>query len=199
MRPFLSLNLSLSAVLFLAAGTALGAEEVDLQVGDPAPHFQAKADNGETWNSKQHFGEKTVVLYFYPADMTGGCTAQACGYRDALGELSSQNVEVVGVSGDTVENHQKFKEAYNLNFTLLADPKGKVAKKFGVPVSVGEQTVRTTVDGTEYELTRGATARRWTFVIGPDGKIVYKDDSVNARQDPQQIAEVVEQLPSTTK
>lgn len=199
MRAALPLSLSLCAALLLSSGATLHAEDVDLSVGDEAPHFHAKDDTGQTWDSKDHFGKKTVVLYFYPADMTGGCTAQACGYRDALGDLESKNVEIVGVSGDTVENHQQFKKAYNLNFTLLADPEGKVARKFGVPVTVGDKTVRKTIEGTDYELTRGATARRWTFVIGPDGKVVYKDDSVNARQDPQKVAEVVDNLPSSKK
>lgn len=198
MRAPLFLSLALGAAV-LSGGAAFAAEDVDPGVGDPAPHFKVKDDTGETWNSKNHIGKKTVVLYFYPADMTGGCTAQACGYRDAFGDLASKNVEAVGVSGDTVENHQKFKKAYNLNFTLLADTDGKVAKKYGVPVAIGEQTVRKTIDGTDYELTRGATARRWTFVIGPDGKIVYKDDSVNARKDPQKIVDVVDQLPESSQ
>lgn len=199
MRSPLSLALSLSAAFLLTSGSSLHAEEVDLEVGDPAPHFKVKDDAGKTWNSKEHYGKKTIVLYFYPADMTGGCTAQACGYRDSLADLASKDVEVVGISGDTVKNHQLFKEAHDLNFTLLADTDGKVAKKFGVPVTEGEKTVKATIGDIEHLLVRDITTARWTFVIGPDGKIVYKDDAVNARQDPTKIAAVVQQLQGEKK
>lgn len=199
MHASISAVLSLSTAFLLTIGSPLRAEEVNLDVGDPAPHFKVKDDTGKTWNSKDHYGKKTIVLYFYPADMTGGCTAQACGYRDSLADLDSKDVEVVGISGDSVENHQLFKKAHDLNFTLLADTDGKVAKKFGVPITEGEKTVKATIDGVEHLLVRDITTRRWTFVIGPDGKIAYKDDAVNAREDPAKIAAVVQQLQGEKK
>jgi peroxiredoxin Q/BCP len=139
-------------------------------------------------------GKKILVVYFYPADMTGGCTAQACGYRDHRGELADRDVEVIGVSGDTVDSHQLFKKAHGLNFTLLADVDGSVAKKFGVPISEGERTVKKTISDVEHILTRNVTAKRWTFVIDRDGKIAYKDDQVKAKQDPEKILSVVAKL-----
>src|SRR5437868_5926308 len=99
-------------------------KKVDLKVGDPAPTFEAKDDHGKTWKSSDHVGKKVVVIYFYPADLTGGCTKQACAFRDDMRQLAEQGVEVVGVSGDSVENHQIFKKVKNLNFTLLADEDG---------------------------------------------------------------------------
>jgi len=187
MRALIAVALTLGCLLTAEA-------ENELQVGDAAPEFQATDDRGQTWKSSDHIGKKILVVYFYPADMTGGCTAQACGYRDKMDDLSQAGVEVVGVSGDSVANHQLFKKVHDLNFTLLADEDGSVAKKFGVPVSVADKTVTKLVDGTETLLRRSATARRWTFVIDRDGKIAYKDSKVNARKDPEKIQEVVRAL-----
>ncbi|WP_442505824.1 peroxiredoxin [Novipirellula sp. SH528] len=163
-------------------------------VGDNAPEFSVQDDKGNPWKSEDHFGKKIVVLYFYPADMTGGCTAQACGYRDTLADLTSQDVEVVGISGDSVENHQWFKKAHQLNFPLLADTDGKVAEKFGVPITRGSKSVKAMIDGSERILNRDVTAKRWTFVIDRDGKVAYKDDKVQAKQDPTKILDVVKKL-----
>ncbi|TWU25006.1 putative peroxiredoxin bcp [Novipirellula galeiformis] len=167
---------------------------VNLKVGDEAPQFSVEDDNGRPWKSGEHYGKKVVVLYFYPADMTGGCTAQACAYRDSLGELESEDVEIIGVSGDSAENHQWFKKAHQLNFTLLADIDGVVAEKFGVPVTRGDKSVKAIIEGTERTLNRDVTAKRWTFVIDRDGKIAYKNDKVQAKQDAAKILEVVKGL-----
>jgi len=99
------------------------------------------------------------------------------------------------VSGDSVENHQLFKKAHGLNFTLLADGDGSVATAFGVPVSLGEKTVVKSIDNKEVALVRNATARRWTFVIDRSGKVVHKDATVNARSDPETITKVIAALP----
>lgn len=165
-----------------------------IDVGEAAPSFEAMDDSDATWKSSDHVGKKIIVVYFYPADMTGGCTAQACGYRDKMGSFSDDGVEVVGVSGDSVKNHQVFKKAHDLNFTLLADTDGKVAKAFGVPVTLGEKTVTKLIDGTETLLLRTATAKRWTFVIDRDGQIAYKDSAVNAKEDPAKIEAVIKKL-----
>ncbi len=82
-------------------------------------------------------GKQYVVIYFYPADFTTGCTKQAESFRDTMNLLTDQNVAVIGVSGDSVLNHRLFKKAWKLNFTLLADEAGEVAAKFGVPVQPG--------------------------------------------------------------
>lgn len=178
-------------VIFVATA---GAVDVTLNVGDPAPQFTVQDDTGKDWISAEHFGKKVVVVYFYPADMTGGCTKQACGFRDDLSKLQELGVEVVGVSGDTVRNHQLFKKAHNLNFGLLADPEGKAANAFGVPFTPGEKSVMAEIDGKIETLTRGGTAKRWTFVVGKDGKIAYKNEQVAAAEDSQKIMSVVKQL-----
>lgn len=184
MKQFFISACGLALTLALLPRTQIMA--ADLNTGDKAPEFQAKADNGETWNSQDHIGQKVVVVYFYPADFTGGCTKQACGFRDDMSKLTDKGVEVVGVSGDTAETHALFKKAHELNYTLLADPEGKIAEKFGVPTSAGG-TVKATVDGKEHSLTRGVTEKRWTFVIDKQGRVAYKDTNVNAAEDSRKI------------
>ncbi len=163
----------------------------DLKVGDKAPSFSLKDDSGKEWNSADHVGKKIVVVYFYPAAMTGGCTKQACGFRDDMKKLANKDVEVVGVSGDQPAGLALFKKVYDLNFELLSDPDGSVAKKFGVPVSVGEKQISREVDGKEHVLKRGATANRWTFIIGKDGNITLKNTKVNAAADSKAILKAV--------
>lgn len=169
-------------------------KSVKLKVGDKAPKFEGRTDEDKPWKSKDHVGKKVLVVYFYPADMTGGCTAQACNYRDALAkDVDRDQVEVIGVSGDSVENHAKFKKAHDLNFALLADPEGKIAKAFGVKTGEGG-VVNVPFEGETIALHRGVTTGRWTFIIDKDGKIAHKDDKVNAAKDAETALKVVEKL-----
>ena len=168
-------------------------KHVVLKVGDPAPEFAGQTDADKPWKSKDHVGKKILIVYFYPADMTGGCTAQACAYRDALAELQRDDVEVIGVSGDSVENHQHFKREYDLNFTLLSDPEGKIAKAFGVEMGKGGSIERE-IDGKTITLERGVTAMRWTFVIDKDWQIAHKDTKVDAAKDSETTLKVIEAL-----
>ena len=182
------------AVLVFAP-TLRAEEKKALKVGDTAPTFEATDDQGKAFKSADVVGKKVLVVYFYPADLTGGCTKQACGFRDNMSALTEKGVEVVGVSGDSAENHKIFKKDRNLNFTLLADEKGEVAKLFGVPFTAGPTVAKVTdTAGNKLELTRGGTAKRWTFVIDKSGKIAYKDDKVNATEDAKKILEAVEKL-----
>src|SRR5579872_2639834 len=103
-------------------------KKVELNVGDKAPAFEAASDNSRTWVSAEHYGKKWVVIYFYPGDFTPGCTAQANAFKDAMKKLTEKGVEVVGVSGDSVATHELFKKVQKLNFTLLSDEQGSVAK-----------------------------------------------------------------------
>lgn len=186
----------LAATIVALLSQAAMAIDITLNVGDKAPEFTVKDDSNADWKASEHFGKKIVVVYFYPADMTGGCTKQACGFRDDLGKLSDKNVEVVGVSGDTVRNHQLFKKVHDLNFPLLADPEGIVATAFGVPFKKGESSITREIDGKEEVLTRGGTAKRWTFVIDEHGKVAYKNEQVNAAEDSKKIIDVVKKLKS---
>jgi len=176
-----------TVIVCCLTSAGIAEEQKGLKVGDKAPKFTLKDDQGNNWNSEDYFGKKTVVIYFYPADMTGGCTKQACGFRDDHSKLKELGVEVVGISGDSVRNHQLFKQKHDLNFTLLADTEGKVAEKFGVPYSVGEKTVIAEIDGKNETLVRNITTRRWTFLVGPDGRIKLVNNKVAAAEDSQRI------------
>src|SRR5262249_58522634 len=98
---------------------------------------EAKNDEGKPWKSADHAGKSILVVYFYPADFTSGCRVQAQKFRDNMNQLIDKGVKVVGISGDAVTNHELVKKMEQLNFTLLADTDGGVAKKFGVPLGKG--------------------------------------------------------------
>lgn len=102
-----------------------------LQVGDLAPDFTLSSDTGERVTLSALRG-KRVVLYFYPKDDTPGCTAQACGFRDAYPVIEERNAVVLGISPDSTKSHQKFKTKFNLPFTLLVDADHTVAEAYGV-------------------------------------------------------------------
>ena len=194
-------SIVVAGLLLLAVGTTgpiLAVETgeatpVGLSVGDPAPAFEAKDDTGRLWKSSAHVGNKVLVVYFYPAAMTGGCTKQACSYRDDREALMDLGAEVIGVSGDTVEGQAVFKKAHGLNFTLLADTEGEIARALGVPLRDGG-TIKRTVEGEEISLTRGVTTSRWTFVIGLDGKIAYVNQKVKAAEDSKAVIDVIASL-----
>jgi len=131
------------------------------KVGDTAPLFTGQDQDGKTVNLADLIGKKIVLLYFYPKDFTSGCTKEACGFRDRMSELQKDNVEIVGVSFDSAASHQKFIAEYKLNFPLLADPDGKIVAAYGV--KWGDRKL----------------ARRVSFLIGLDGKIVHVTDAAN--------------------
>jgi peroxiredoxin Q/BCP len=144
----------------------------ELSIGAPAPDFQLQDQNGNT----VHLGEfkgKSVVLYFYPKDMTPGCTQQACDFRDNFNRLQSKDVVVLGVSKDDIDLHKKFEAAYNLNFPLLADAEGKVCDAYGV---IQEKNMY----GKKY-----MGISRTTYLIDPDQKIkkVYPKVKVEGHVD----------------
>lgn len=129
-----------------------------LAVGTDAPAFTTKDTNGNTV-SLSDFAGKTVVLYFYPKDDTPGCTKQACSFRDAHSEYISKGIVVLGVSADDEAGHQAFTQKYNLNFPLLADTNKSII--------------------TAYDVDGGGYAKRVTYIIDGNGKIIDVDASVN--------------------
>jgi thioredoxin-dependent peroxiredoxin len=185
MKLVLVLIMYLSIVSLVFAVDGKTASE-GLEKGDKVAAFEAKNDTGKLWKSSDVVGKDYLVVYFYPAAMTGGCTKQACAFRDHQAELKALGAQVVGVSGDEVEGLKYFKIAENLNFNLLSDADGKIAKLFGVPTRDGGE-IKRTVEGKEVTLKRNNTAKRWTFIVGKDGKVIYKDTSVKAAQDSDNI------------
>jgi peroxiredoxin Q/BCP len=129
-----------------------------IEEGKPAPDFELKNDSGDTVKLSELRG-KPVVLYFYPKDDTPGCTTQACGIRDAYGEFERAGAVVLGVSPDDESSHVKFRNKYELPFTLLADTDHAVAEQYGV---WGEKKYK----GKAY-----MGVNRSTFVIDTDGTV----------------------------
>lgn len=184
------MSLVVWAVGWLAAIAAEG-QKVDLKPGDPAPAFEGVDDQGQPWKSADHFGKKWIVVYFYPGDFTPGCTAQANAFRDAMHQLTDKGVEVIGISCDAIATHALFKTAQKLNFPLLADEEGSIAKQFGVPVGKGGKVKAKDAEGKSIEITRNATSARWTFIISKEGAIAYKNPNVNPVLDAKAIIEFI--------
>ena len=135
-----------------------------LEAGQPAPDFTLQADDGSTVRRSDLAGQ-TVALYFYPKDDTAGCTAEACEFRDMRADYDAAGVRVIGVSPDPPKSHVKFRDKYDLPFTLLSDPEHEAAEAYGVWVE--KSMYGKTYMGVE----------RSTFVIGPDGtlqQVLYK-------------------------
>lgn len=159
----LPIVLTFTLTVLLTASVSAADPAKTPKAGDKAPLVSGKDQDGKTWNLSDHVGKKIVLLYFYPKDDTKGCTLQACGLRDRMGDLKKDGVEVVGVSFDSSESHQKFIAKHNLNFTLLADTDGKIADAFGVRREAGKNF-----------------ARRASFLIGLDGKLAHVTDVPSA-------------------
>lgn len=149
-----------------------------LKVGDKVPEFQGKDENGNTVKSSNYKGKKLIV-YFYPKDMTPGCTNQACNLRENYESLKSKGFEILGVSADSEARHQKFIEKYNLPFQLIADTEKEVINQFGV---WGPKKFM----GKEYE-----GINRTTFVIDEEGKILSIIDKVKTKDHTQQIIDTL--------
>lgn len=143
-----------------------------LEPGRKAPDFTLPADDGTKVKLSELRG-KPVVLYFYPRDDTPGCTREACAFRDRKSQLSRLGATVLGVSTDDVESHQKFRDKYKLNFTLLADTQHKVAEKYGAwreKVRFGKKSMG---------------IQRSTFLIDSEGTVrkVWKSVKVDGHDD----------------
>jgi peroxiredoxin Q/BCP len=138
-----------------------------IQVGDKAPDFTLPAASGESVRLQDRLGERVVVLYFYPKDNTGGCTAEACAFRDSHEVFTDAGAEVIGVSSDSADTHAGFSDKYQLPFTLLADQGGKVRKLYGVPTVLGFIPGRVT-----YVIDRQGTVRQVFSSMTDTGKHV---------------------------
>jgi peroxiredoxin Q/BCP len=139
-------------------------------LGDSAPDFELRTDEGSTIKLSDYRGKK-VILYFYPHDFTSGCELQACSFRDAYPLITAKNAVVLGISGDTVDSHQRFRSTLQLPFNLLAD------EDFAVSKAWGNYGPRTWSDGsTHVEILRGH------YVIDEAGKIIDIQNPVKATE-----------------
>ena len=149
-----------------------------IEEGSPAPNFTLTSDSGEQV-SLESFRGQPVVLYFYPKDDTPGCTVQAVGFRDTYSEFTERGAVVLGISPDDEAAHVRFREKYELPFTLLADPDHAVAEQYGV---WGEKNYA----GKKY-----MGISRTTFVIDADGNVVKTMRNVKPDGHPQKVLEVL--------
>lgn len=143
-----------------------------LEIGIQSPDFTVETDGGSSIKLSDYTG-KWIVLYFYPKDNTSGCTKEACAFRDNMERITSLGAVVLGVSPDKVNSHDKFKEKFNLNFSLLADPDKTLCNLYDV---MGEKSMY----GKKY---MGVV--RTTYIISDDGKIadVFSNVKVDGHVD----------------
>jgi len=139
----------------------------------PAPDFALKDQEGKTHQLADYRGQ-LVLLYFYPKDMTPGCTVEAQCFRDRFNDLKALKVQVLGISTDNEQSHKKFAEKEKLNFPILSDPDKKVVKKYGV-----WQTIFT---------------RRESFLIDQNGTIIKHYKKVNPRDHAEEVIKDVQKL-----
>ena len=153
------------------------------KLGNLAPAFTLKDQNGDDISLKDFRGEKHVVLYFYPKAMTPGCTVQACGLRDSLLSLEQSETVALGVSPDPVARLKKFEEKEGLNFTLLSDEDHALADKYGV---WGLKKFM----GREF-----MGIIRTTFIIDKQGRLVRIMDKVKTKTHHADVAKILAELP----
>ncbi len=149
-----------------------------LQVGELVPDFTLIDQDEKSHTLSQYRGKK-VVLYFYPKDMTPGCTVQAEGMRDSMNDLEAKGIVVLGVSVDDVKSHKKFVEKHNLNFPLLADTEKTVVQAYGV-------WKEKSMFGKKY-----MGIQRDTFLIDEEGKLIQHFEKVNPLKHASQILALV--------
>lgn len=151
------------------------------KIGDEVKDFTLLDGDGNAHTLSSYLGKK-VVIYFYPKDNTPGCTTQACEFRDNYHEIKKNNVMLFGVSTDDAKSHQKFSEKYNLPFTLLTDPDGEVAYRFG---AFGEKLVfGRTIMG----------MIRSTFIIDEEGKLEKAWPNANSKTNASEVVAYLNSL-----
>jgi len=145
-----------------------------LEKGTKAPEFSLPDENGEIRNLSDYKGKK-LILYFYPRDNTPGCTKQACGFANLSPQFSEKDVEIIGISKDSVASHKKFKEKYSLPFTILSDTELQTIQAYDV--------------WKEKKL-YGKTSMgivRITYLIDENGVIIKAMDKVKAAENPEEM------------
>lgn len=164
---------TLCALLLLAAPAA--AKTAPLQPGDAAPSFASTLDDGTPFELASRSG-KWTVLYFYPKADTPGCTKQACAFRDSIAAIRALGAEVIGVSMNTAAQQAAFKKKHRLNFPLVADAKGEIARLYGAKMPMLPMS------------------KRWTFIVGPDLTVRRVDRDVDPAADAARVAEALKAL-----
>ena len=152
-----------------------------LKIGDKVPNFKLQASNGQDVELADYSGKK-LVIYFYPRDMTPGCTTESCDFRDFNGQFGENNAEVIGISPDDLASHEQFVGLHELPFLLLSDTELKVSKLFGV------WKLRSR-DGVE-----SMGIERSTFLLDEQGTLVKEWRSVSVDGHVQEVLEAVKSI-----
>lgn len=170
-------NTLLSLLGMMLMNSYVWAEEGNVQLGQMAPDFALMDQHGQ-WQKLSAYRGHWIVLYFYPKDDTPGCTKEACQFRDGFAGIKKLGGEILGVSVDNQDSHAQFAKKYNLPFPLLADTDGAVAKQYGALWSLA--FIR--------------FARRHSFIVDPQGKIVRIYREVRPETHAQEIIEDLKTL-----
>jgi peroxiredoxin Q/BCP len=155
-----------------------------LKEGSKAPAFNLESDRGDKVKLKDFAGQ-FVVLYFYPKDMTPGCTQEACDFRDSFSRLKKAGAVVLGISRDSVDRHRKFVAKYELSFPLLADEGGEVCEAYGV-------WKEKSLYGRKF-----MGIERTTFIVSPDGKIAKVFPKVKVQGHVDAVLDAIQSLRSS--
>lgn len=150
--------------------------EIKVKVGDKAPDFDGPTGDGSHLGLKDFVGKKNVVLYFYPKDDTPGCTREALSFRDNIQPIRNMGAEIVGVSIDSVQSHDRFAQKYELTFPLISDKEKKIATAYGVLRDIGLST------------------NRVTFIIDKNGKVARIFPKVDVSKHTEEVVAALKEL-----
>ena len=165
------------SILFASVGFSAS----NLKVGEKAPDFSLKNQDGKKFDLASRKGKGWTVLFFYPKAGTPGCTTQVCAFRDAIKQVTGKGAAIYGISVDSVEAEKKFYTEHKLSFDLLADEKAEVAIKFQVKMNLLDMASRT------------------TFILDPDLKIAWIEDNVDPALDAKKVADALTMLQNNPK
>lgn len=154
-----------------------------LDIGTKAPDFTLPDQDGKVISFASKRG-KWIIIYFYPKDMTPGCTTEACNFQEHLPEFDTLNTEIIGISKDSVTKHRKFADKYNLRFTLVSDESGELCEAYGV-------WQEKSLYGKKY---MGIV--RSTFIINPDGIVQKVFPKVSVKEHYLEVQEALKKLQS---
>jgi peroxiredoxin Q/BCP len=150
--------------------------EIKVKAGDQAPDFEGPTSDGSRLGLKDFAGKKNVVLYFYPKDDTPGCTREACSFRDNLQPIRDMGAEIVGVSLDSIQSHDRFAKKYGLPFPLISDKDKRIATAYGVLRDIGLST------------------NRVTFIIDKKGKVAKIFPKVDVSKHTDEVVAALKEL-----